>query len=195
VYLVKREQESYIMKIILAVVGSPRRNGNTHILVSKIAEGARANSAVVEELFLGDFTIRECDGCHVCWKMEDCLKNDDMQAIYPRIIQSDVIIFGTPVYWYGPTALMKGLIDRFVYFNCPQNREKIRGKSAVIAVPFEEDNAETARPVVEFFQKCLDYLEINLLGKIIVPGVSTRGEIRHKTERLEEAYELGRSLA
>ena len=183
------------MNKILAVVGSPRRNGNTHILVSKIAEGARAGNAEVDELFLGDFTIAECDGCHLCWKMEECSKDDDMQAIYLRIIQSDVIIFGTPVYWFGPTALMKGFIDRFVYFNCPKNRPKIRGKSAVIAVPFEEENIEMARPVVEFFQKCLDYLEMNLLGKIIVPGVSARGEIRHKEKSLQEAYELGQSLA
>ena len=183
------------MKRILAVVGSPRRNGNTHILVSKIAEGAKEKGALVDELFLGDLTIRECDGCHACWKGTDCNKNDDMQAIYPRIIQSDVIIFGTPVYWFGPTALMKAFIDRFVYFNCPENREKIRGKSAVIAVPFEEEDPEMAKPVVEFFQKCLDYLQVNLLGRIIVPGVSKKGEIRQKAERLQEAYELGRSLA
>ena len=183
------------MKRILAVVGSPRRNGNTHILVSKITEGARAKAALVDELFLGELNIRECDGCHVCWEGEECSKNDDMLAIYPKIIQSDVIIFGTPVYWYGPTALMKAFIDRFVYFNCPENREKIKGKSAVIAVPFEEENPETARPVVEFFQKCLDYLQVNLVDKIIVPGVSAKGEIRRKAKLLEEAYELGQSLA
>ncbi len=191
----KREEESLIMKRILAVVGSPRRNGNTHILVSKIAEGARAKAAIVDELFLGELNIKECDGCHVCWEGKDCSKNDDMLAIYPKIIQSDVIIFGTPVYWYGPTALMKAFIDRFVYFNCPENREKIKGKSAVIAVPFEEEDPETARPVVEFFQKCFDYLQVNLVGKIIVPGVSAKGEIRRKPECLHEAYELGQSLA
>ena len=183
------------MKRILAVVGSPRRNGNTHILVSKIAEGARTKGAVVDELFLGELTIAECDGCHVCWEGKECSKKDDMQAVYPRIIQSDVIIFGTPVYWYGPTALMKAFIDRFVYFNCPENREKIRGKSAVIAVPFEEEGLETAKGVVEFFQKCLEYMQVKLVGKIIVPGVSAKGEIRQKPERLEEAYELGRSMA
>jgi len=182
-------------KRILAVVGSPRRNGNTHILVSKIAEGAKANDAEVDELLLSDFTISECDGCHVCWKTEECIKSDDMLAIYPKIIRSDVIIFGTPVYWYGPTALMKGFIDRFVFFNCPKNREKIKGKSAVIAVPFEEENQETVRPVVEFFQKCLDYLQINLIGQVIAPGVSKRGEIRQKEKFLEQAYELGKILA
>jgi multimeric flavodoxin WrbA len=183
------------MKRILAVVGSPRRNGNTHILVSKIVEGARANGAVVDELLLGELTIRECDGCHTCWKGKECSKNDDMRAIYPAIIQSDVIIFGTPVYWYGPTALMKAFIDRFVYFNCPENRQKIKGLSAVLAVPFEEDDLDTAGGVVEFFNKSLSYLEIKLLGQIIVPGVGEKGAIRRKPESLQQAYDLGLKLA
>ena len=183
------------MKKILAVVGSPRRNGNTDILVSRIAEGARTKGAMVDELYLGDFTIKECDGCHKCWEGKECSKNDEMCNIYPKIIRSDVIIFGTPVYWYGPTGLMKIFIDRFVYFNSPENREKIRSKSAVIAVPFEEENPEMARLVVEFFEKSLAYLEMKLVGKVIVPGVSGKGDILQKAERLREAYELGQSLA
>ncbi|UCC96362.1 MAG: flavodoxin family protein [Phycisphaerales bacterium] len=181
-------------KQVLAVVGSPRRNGNTHILVSKIAEGARAAGAAVDELFLGELTIRECDGCHACWKGKECSKNDDMREIYAKIIQSDAIIFGTPVYWYGPTALMKAFIDRLVYFNCPENRRKIKGLSAATAIPFEEEDLDTARGVVEFFQRSLAYLEIELLGQIIVPGVGEKGAIRHKPERLQEAHNLGRTL-
>ena len=183
------------MKRILAVMGSPRRNGNTHILVSKIIEGAEAGGAVVDEVFLGDLTIRECDGCHVCWKGKECSKDDDMRAVYPAIIQSDVIIFGTPVYWYAPTALMKAFVDRFVYFNCPENRQKIKGLSAVLAVPFEEEDLTTAGGVVEFFQKSLAYLEVKLLGQIIVPGVGEKGAIRSKNQSLQQAYDLGRKLA
>ena len=118
-----------------------------------------------------------------------------MNGIYPKIIQSDVIIFGTPLYWYGPTALMKGFIDRFVYFNCPENRAKIKGKSAVIGVPFEEEDPEAAALLVAFFERCFEYLEMNLIGKIIVPGVSGKGEILEKGDRLGEGYELGRGLA
>jgi multimeric flavodoxin WrbA len=183
------------MKRILAIMGSPRRNGNTHILVSKIIEGARAGGAFVDEVFLDDLTIRECDGCHACWKGKECSKDDDMRAVYPAIIQSDVIIFGTPVYWYGPTALMKAFIDRFVYFNCPENRQKIKGLSAVLAVPFEEEDLTTAGGVVEFFQKSLAYLEVKLLGQIIVPGVGEKGAIRNKNQSLRQAYDLGRKLA
>ena len=183
------------MKKILGVVGSPRKNGNTHILVSKILEGAEEGGAFVDILFLNDLHIRECDGCHTCWKGKQCSKNDDMNSIYPKIIESDIIVFGTPVYWYGPTALMKGFIDRFVYFNCPQNRARIKGKAAVIAVPFEEEDPETVAPLVVFFEKCFEYLQMNLVGKVIVPGVSHKGDILGKQTRLEEAYDFGRRLA
>jgi multimeric flavodoxin WrbA len=180
---------------ILGVVGSPRKKGNTHMLVSRILDGAVSEGATAETIFLGDMNIRECDGCHVCWKGKQCSKKDDMHTIYPKIIQSDVIVFGTPVYWYGPTALMKCVIDRFVYFNCPEHRAKIRGKSAVIAVPFEEEHLETADLLVRFFKKSLQYLEMKLIGKILVPGVGGRGDILKKPGSLQEGYELGRKLA
>lgn len=183
------------MNKILGVVGSPRKKGNTHILVSRILDGAEKKGATTRMLFLNDLNICECDGCHICWKGKRCSKKDDMQEVYPKIIQSDVIIFGTPVYWYGPTALMKCFIDRFVYFNCPQNREKIRGKSAVIAVPFEESNPQTASLLVKFFEKSLKYLEMKLIGKILVPGVSSKGDILRKEDRLEEAFNIGVNLA
>lgn len=66
---------------ILGVVGSPRKNGNTHILVSRILEGAKVNGAFTDSLFLNNLTIRECDGCHVCWKGKPCTKNDDMNNV------------------------------------------------------------------------------------------------------------------
>jgi multimeric flavodoxin WrbA len=182
------------MKKILAVVGSPRTNGNTHILVSKIGEGAKSKSAKVDELLLSGLTINWCDGCHACWLGRQCSKNDDMRDIYQRIIQSDVIIFGTPVYWYGPTALMKAFIDRFVYFNCSKNRKKLRGKSAVIAIPFEDQTIETAEPVVDFFRRCFEYLHIEMAGKILVPGVGQKGQILQKADFLQKAYELGQNL-
>ena len=179
---------------ILGVVGSPRKKGNTHVLVSRILDGAREQGALTETLFLNDLHIRECDGCYVCWKGKKCSKKDDMNKVYPKIMSSDVIIFGTPVYWYGPTALMKGFVDRFVYFNCPENRAKIRGKSAVIAVPFEEENPRTAQLLVQFFKKSLQYLEMNLIGKILVPGVGKRGDILAKEDLLEKGYKLGKRI-
>jgi len=182
------------MKKILGVTGSPRKNGNTDILVSRILAGAEQAGAEVEMIFLRDLEIKECDGCYACWKGKPCPKRDDMNDLYPKIIASDVIVFGTPVYWFGPTALMKAFLDRFVYFNGPKTRKLIQGKLAVLAVPFEDTALETAAPLAAMFEMSLDYLEMKLIGKILVPGVGRQGDIRKKKNRLQQAFQLGKSL-
>lgn len=181
-------------KKILGVMGSPRKKGNTHILVSNILEAAENNGAFTEMIFLGNKLIEECNGCLICWKDKECPKADDMLEFYPKIIESDVIIFGTPVYWYGPTAIMKSFLDRFVYFNCPDNRLKIKGKGAVLVIPFEEETPATAELVVEIFKRSFDYLEMNLIESIVVPGVSKRGDVLKKKESLKKCRELGKRL-
>ena len=180
---------------VLGVQGSPRKNGNTHALVEKVLEGARDAGATTLMIQLGNTTVNECDGCHACWQGKDCSKDDDMNDVYPKIVESGVIVFGTPVYWYGPTALMKAFIDRFVYFNCPENRGKIRGKSAVLVVPFEDETLDTAAPLVAMFEKSLAYVEMKLAAKLIVPGIGKKGAIFEHPDRLQEAYDLGRRLA
>lgn len=179
------------MSKILGIMGSPRCNGNTHILVSRILDSARQHGAESELVFLGDLTIRQCDGCHVCWKTGKCAKNDDMQGLYPKIIEADTIVFGTPVYWFGPSAIMKAFIDRMVYFNSPTTREKIRGHRAVLAVPFEDTALETAEPLIKIFEKSLAYLEMNLIGQIVVPGVGDRGDVLEHADALQACDRLG----
>jgi multimeric flavodoxin WrbA len=182
------------MARVLGIVGSPRRNGNTHVLVSHVLKGAAEAGAATDVVLLGDLAIGECDGCHACWRGKPCPKADDMNALYPKIIESDVLVLGTPVYWYGPTALMKAFIDRLVYFNCPANRPGIRGKAAVAVIPFEEADPRVAEPVVAFFERCLAYLGVRFAGSIVVPGVTRRGEVRRRGERLDEARRVGSGL-
>ena len=183
------------MRHILGIVGSPRRNGNTHLLVSKLLEGAESEGATTETVLLGDLRIRECDGCHACWAGRTCPKDDDMNPLFERIAHCDAIIFCTPVYWYGPTALMKGFIDRLVYFGCPENRPKIKGKPGVIIVPFEETTPATAELVVDLFDRSLRYLEMPFAAQLLAPGLDRRGEVLDKPEFLEQAFAMGRSLA
>lgn len=182
-------------KKILGVVGSPRRNGNTHILVARLIEGARDAGASADLVFLGDLHIAECDGCHACMEGRPCPKNDDMNALYHKIALSDVIVFGTPVYWYGPTALMKAFVDRFVFFNAPANRPLIAGKTGAAVIPLEENNPDTWAPVVDFFARSLGYLEMRFDGALVAPGVSGKGDVRKRPDLLAEAYERGRRLA
>jgi len=191
-----RKRTERIMRNILGIIGSPRKNGNTEVTVSRILEGAHGSGAHVETVRLADLKILECDGCHVCWKERRlCSKEDDMAALYPKIAQSDVIVFGTPVYWYGPTAIMKSFIDRFVYFNCPAHREHVRDKAAVIAIPFEDRTYGTADLTVAFFEKSLEYLEMRLIDKILAPGVTKRGEVAGRKRIIATCYMVGRRLA
>jgi len=182
-------------KTVLGVVGSPRKGGNTDVLVSEILGAARRAGAVTESVFLADLTVRECDGCHACWRGAECSKTDDMNALYPRLADSDVIVFGTCVYWYAPTALMKAFLDRLVYFNCPENRPKIRGTRAVLAVPFEEADPQAAALLVEIFQKSLAYLEMELTDTLLAPGVTRKGEVRDKADLLAQAHQIGARAA
>ena len=120
------------MKKFLGIIGSPRRNGNTQLLMARLLEGAAFEGTLTEATFLADLDIGECDGCHVCWKGRPCAKNDDMNDLYPKLAAADILVFGTPVYWYGPTAVMKAFIDRFVYFNCPENRYSANSKFVMV---------------------------------------------------------------
>ena len=183
------------MRRLLGIVGSPRAGGNTHALIREVLAGAEERGAAAETLLLGDLDIAECDGCHACWEHKPCVKDDDMNRVYPAIAASDALVFGTPVYWYGPTALMKAFLDRFVYFNCPEHRPEVRGKAAAIVVPFEEQRGETADLLLEMLARSLAYLEMRLIGTVIAPGVTRRGEVMDNPDRLREARDLGRKLA
>ncbi len=183
------------MPTILGIIGSPRKNGNTQILVERLLEGARAGGADTEMLPLAGLAIRECDGCYACWRGKPCSKQDDMNPLFERIAAADVLVFGTPVYWYGPTALMKAFIDRFVFFNCAENRPQVRGKTAAVVIPFEEENEETGAFVAAFFEKCFQYLEMRFAGSLLVPGAGEKGAVLGKPDRLVQAYRLGGMLA
>ena len=78
------------MKKILGVIGSPRKKGNTHVLVSQILSGAENQGFMQDIVFLNDLHIEECIGCQVCWKTGSCVKQDDMIVLYQKIQESQV---------------------------------------------------------------------------------------------------------
>jgi len=182
------------MKKILGIAGSPRKGGNTHILVSEILRGAKKAGAKTELISLSNLRIKECDGCHTCWETEVCWINDGMKRIYKKLMDSDCIILATPMYWHGPTVPMKALIDRLVYFCCPKNEDKIKGKEVVLATVFAGDDPSHATPLMKMLTMTTDYLGMKLKGKIIAPGVEEKGAIKKKKRKLKEAFNLGRLI-
>jgi multimeric flavodoxin WrbA len=99
----------------LALVGSPRKNGNTDILVDKLLEGTSSESCSVEKLYLYDMDIQPCVDCGNCMKESfECSIEDDMKMLNGKLEVADVLVFGTPLYWYGPSAQMKLFMDRML---------------------------------------------------------------------------------
>lgn len=186
--------DSALSPLILGFVGSPRRGGNTDVLVSAALASAAETGAATELVHLGGLTIGECDGCHACWRGRECPRQDDMNGLYGRMAAASAFVFGTPVYWYGVTGLMKLLLDRLVYFNCPEHRALVRGKRAAVVVPFEEEDPAMAAGVLEMLRKSCGYLELELAGTLTVPGVTRRGEVAEQAAVLAQARELGRKL-
>jgi multimeric flavodoxin WrbA len=101
---------------LLAVVGSPRKRGNTDLLMYRVIEGAQDAGAEVQRVFLHGMNISPCDGCRACVKTGACKMEDDMAPLYDALYGSDVWALGTPVYWFGASAQMKTFIDRWYVF-------------------------------------------------------------------------------
>ena len=102
------------MSHVLILVGSVRRNGNTQALAQACAEGARAAGHQVEIVSVADYHVHPCIGCEGCFQHPEnqCVQQDDMQKIYPKLLWADVVAAASPVYFYGVSAQLKAIIDR-----------------------------------------------------------------------------------
>jgi multimeric flavodoxin WrbA len=105
---------------ILGLSCSPRREGNTEILIGEALQGAKHEGGEVELYRVSDKDIKPCDGCGTCFDMGECHIKDDMQGLYDKLLEADGIIFGTPVYFYSMTAQAKTVIDRTIALNRPE---------------------------------------------------------------------------
>jgi len=98
---------------ILALIGSPRKGGNSDVLVDELLAHSLRNGHAARKVYLYDYDIRPCLDCRRCQKGDHtCALPDAMPELYGLLTSAEVIVFATPVYWYGPTAKMKLLIDR-----------------------------------------------------------------------------------
>ena len=165
---------------ITALVGSPRKMSNTDILVDKILEAGTKKGYISEKIYLYDQQIKPCIDCRACKRGElECVIIDDMRKIYSSLDSADVIVFGTPVYFYGPTGPMKTLIDRLRPYIA---NKKLRGKKGLLVVPSEE-GPECTEPLVELYKMSFHYLGLEYLGAVLATAYE-------KAEILEKPGEL-----
>ena len=175
---------------ILAFIGSPRKGGNTDILVDELLKSAQIAGHESEKIYLYDQEISPCIDCRKC-KKDDyvCVVDDDMQAIYPKIDDADLLVYGTPNYWFGPSANMKLLMDRMRPYG---TTKKLKGKKAVVISP-AGDGPSASGPLVEMFRRSIDYLGMTYKGAVLGTAYD-RGEIKNDKAAMKEAYDLGSSL-
>lgn len=175
------------MKIV-GVVGSPRKKGNTEILMEEALAGARECGAETVLIPLADKDIKPCDGCRSCVKTGQCHIADDMQSIYPELLEAEGIIFGTPVYFFSVTGQAKVFLDRLyvLYRNC----KLVNKVGGIIAVAGSLGHAEVWKLYSLFFSLT------RMLPADMVQGfsASAKGSIRRDRHAMKAAWELGREM-
>ena len=179
-----------------AFLGSPRPNGNTDLLAAAVLEGAAGAGLETESFALRSLRLHPCTGCGNCWRGDrPCIFRDDGATLYDAIDGSDILLFATPVYWYGPTALMKGFLDRLVPLNRPRGRPLVEGKAALLVSAWEEAGSEAAEPLVRMFEMSFRYLGLRFVDRILVGEAGPKGVVREMPGVLARAREIGRGLA
>jgi len=175
---------------ILALIGSPRKGSNTDLLVDQILKGSEERRHRSEKIYLYDYESLPCIDCRACKRGNFvCPLKDGMREIYPKMEKADLIIFGTPNYWYGPTGKLKLLIDRMRPFI---GNRKLKGKKWAIVSPSAE-GLHSCRLLVGMLRLSCDYLGMKLAGKILAKAYE-RGEIKRDQKTLRKAFEFGMSL-
>jgi len=181
---------------ILLVTGSPRKNGNTHLLADAFENGALASGNQVFRFDAGKAQINGCIGCRYCFSHKGkCTQEDDMQQAYRYLRACDVLVLAAPVYFFDFSAQMKVFIDRLYCdlsaYSSPENPFTITS-SALLLVQELTDLA-VAESAIKVYQKTAAYASWNDLGIILVPGVAGPGAIANNP-LLTTAYELGASI-
>lgn len=175
-------------KKVLILSGSPRKGGNSDLLCDEFMKGAVSSGNEVEKVRISDKKISYCTGCGVCNNTHKCVLYDDMVDILNKMVEADVIVMATPVYFYSMDGQMKTLIDR-----CVPRYLEISNKDFYFIVAAADNNEKMMQRTLEglrgFTEDCLD----NAHEKGIVYGVGVWqiGEIKN-SPAMQKAYNMGK---
>lgn len=157
------------MKII-ALQGSPNRAGSTSILVDHFARGAKESGHDCEIVEVCRAKIHPCRGCARCGYEGPCVQKDDVEILRPKLLAADMVVFATPLYYYGFSAQLKTTIDRFCAFNFSLTRRRL--KSALLAVAWNADDW-TFDALTAHYQTLVRYLNFDDQGMVLGRGCGT----------------------
>ena len=175
---------------ILILSGSPRKGGNTDLLVEAFVKGA-SQKHHVEVVSVRDYKVNPCMGCNVCFKSKDntCVQKDDMSMIYEKMAHTDMLVIASPVYFYGLSAQLKAIIDRC--HNPIRDTFKIK-KTAILLVG-AATLPELFDSILAQYQLCLNFFKLEDAGRVLARGAKDKGDIKN-IDALNEAFRLGQSI-
>ena len=185
---------------VLGIAGSPRRGGNTDLLLVEVIKGAASGGAKVKTIILNDLNFIACQHCTACLKKGECKYQDDMQMVYRELEQADRIVLTSPIHFMGVTAQMKTMISRcqalwarkYVIKIPPLgNRRKRNGLFISIA----------GRKVTKVFDGALvtirslfTVLDVTYAGALLFRNVDEKGAIAKQPDALHQAFLTGQKL-
>lgn len=179
-------------KKVLVLNGSYMPNGSVDVLLRELERGVKDAGNEAVRLNVTRMTVGGCRGCNACkmGKAHPCVQKDDMDRVYKELESSDVVVWGTPLYFYQMSGAMKTLLDRL--YALPQSEEEGKGYATVVAASAPEDDIrECMEP---FYERCFEgTLGWTDRGSVFAGGVDG-GESAKRSPAFTQAYELGRSL-
>lgn len=187
---------------LTALYGSPRKGGNTDLLLQAFLEGAREHGPAIEEVFLREHAFSGCTECGGCLDTGACVLRDDMDKIYPHLATADVIVLAAPVFFYGLNALAKAMVDRTQCFWARKYRLK-RGLAAERGGPgagillgvggsMGKKNFDGMLLTAKYF---FDALDMPLAHHLTYGGIDAKGAVLAHHDACREARDLGRTVA
>ncbi len=174
---------------ILVITGSPRKNGNSNTLADNFIKGAKEAGHEVVRFDAAFKNIHPCIACDKCNMNGQCVFKDDFEFVKENIIDADAVIFVTPMYYFGISAQIKTVIDRFYAIN---SQIHVAKKSALI-LTYADTSPKEAQPIINHYETLLNYLGWSDSGKVIASGVWTAGSVNN-TQYPKQAYELGKNI-
>jgi multimeric flavodoxin WrbA len=184
---------------ILIFNGSPRKGGNTELLLSNVLAGIKESGYRAEYIRLAQLAINPCIGCGHCEREGHCIFADDMTALYAKIEAAHRIVIASPIYFYGVTAQTKIFIDRcqvlwsrkYLLSETKPCKENLRGYMVSVAATTGEKIFAGARLTIKY---ALDAMDCPLSGELLVKEVCEKGDVAGKPEKMAEALQLGKEI-
>lgn len=177
------------MKIVV-LQGSPNKKGSTFILADCFRQGAEDAGHTVEMIDVAHAKIHPCTGCIHCGYEGPCVQKDDVEEIRKKILGADMLVFATPLYYYGMSAQLKTLIDRFCAFNSSMQRKHM--KSVLLTVAWNSDSW-TFEALEAHYKTLVRYLNLTDMGMVLGYGYGTPSMTEH-SKFPQQAYQLGNRL-